>query len=164
MTTDISRPDPLPDYAAWLDRVTATFQAVSYTCRVRLGDAKAAEAVALRVATGLVARPGVFRHWGLPYSGRIAKLAEDGIAEARAGGPVCTGSWPAFRASLDALPVQAQAEIVLTCVDGLSDEELAARWECSPSDAARHRALVHARLRALAEEHGAVITGPPAGR
>lgn len=164
MSNDSTLPSLVPDYAAWLDRLTATYEAVSYTCRVRLGDAVAGEAVALRVATGLVARPGVFRHWGLPYSGRIAKLAEGGIADAAAGRPVCSGSWARFRASLVAVPVDFQSEVILTCVDGLGDEQLALRWRCTPADAARRRERVHACLRALAEEHGAIAVAPPAGR
>ena len=37
------------------------------------------------MVAGLIARPQVFRYFGLPYSGRIAKLAEARLAEAAAG-------------------------------------------------------------------------------
>jgi hypothetical protein len=159
---DVTETELLPEYAEWLDRLTATFDAVSYTCRVRIGDARVAEAVALRVATGLVARPAVFRHWGLPYSGRIAKLAEDGIALADAGLPVCSGSWPDFRRALQALAPGLQADMVATCVEGHGDEALAELWACEPADVAVRRAALLAHLRELAVAHGAVATEKPA--
>jgi len=155
----------LPDYAEWLDRVIATVEAVSYTCRVRLGGgpeaAVAAEAVALRVATGLVARPAVFRHWGLPYSGRIAKLAEAGIADARAGRAVGAGSWPVFRAALAAVPAEHQVCLVATCVEGLADEALAEVWGCDAAAAGARRAETLAHMKELAVRCGddrAVVT------
>ena len=148
-------PDGLtPEYAAWLDRVTATFEAVSYTCRVRLGDRVAGEAVALRVATGLVGRPAVFRHWGLPYSGRIAKLAEAGIADARAGRLVPRGSWSTFRHALTEVPADHQETLVLTCVEGLGDEELAQAWGCGAEAARARRAATIEHLQELAAGHG----------
>lgn len=155
---DVTDTDLLPEYEDWLDRLTATFDAVSYTCRVRLGDARVAEAVALRVATGLVARPAVFRHWGLPYSGRIGKLAEDGIALAEEGRSVCSGSWPDFRRALEALTPGLQADMVATCVEGYGDEQLAALWACDLPTVARRRAALQERMRELALAHGATAT------
>ena len=142
----------VPEYAEWLDRVTATYQAVSYTCRVRLGDAAAAESVAMRVAIGLVARPAVFRHWGLPFSGRIAKLAEDAIADPRTGS--AAGGWAPFRRALAAVPTEAQWTFVLTCVEGLDDEQVAQRCGCDTATAAERRASVLDRMRGLAAGHG----------
>ena len=144
----------VPEYAEWLDRVTATYQAVSYTCRIRLGDAVAGEAVAMRVATGLVARPAVFRHWGLPFSGRIAKLAQDAIADARAGRVMTVGPWAPFRRALAAVPPEAQTMFVLTCVDGLGDDQLAERCGCDRATAEQRRAGVLDHMRALAAGHG----------
>lgn len=148
------QPDLLPDYAEWLARVTATFEAVFYTLRIRLGDAVAAEAVALRVALGLVSRPLVFRHWGLPYSGRIAKLAEDGIVEVREGRLIERGSWPLFRSALAGVPVDHQATLVLTCVEGWSDAELAREWGCDAEAAGARRARTLTLLKDLVENHG----------
>ena len=149
-------PEPglTPEYAEWLDRVTATFEAVSYTCRVRLGDRVAAEAVALRVATGLVARPAVFRHWGLPYSGRIAKLAEDGIADATHGRLVPRGSWAGFRQALGRVPPEHQSTLVLTCVEGHTDDQLADVWGCDAAAAGVRRARTITHMRELALGHG----------
>ena len=143
-----------PEYAAWLDRVTATFDAVSYTCRIRMRDPEAARAVALRVATGLVSRPAVFRHWGLPYSGRIAKLAEDGIADAAAGRLVPRGSWADFRAALLDVTPEDQDTVVLACVEGLDADALAAHWACGVDEAAARRAGTIAHLKELAVRHG----------
>jgi hypothetical protein len=158
-------PALLPDYAEWLERVSATVAAVSYTCRVRLGGgpeaAVAGEAVALRVATGLVARPAVFRHWGLPYSGRIAKLAEAGLADAAAGHAVGRGSWRVFHAALAAVPPEHQETLVATCVEGLGDDDLAAAWGCDPATAGARRAATLAHMKELAVRCGddrAVVT------
>ena len=151
---DGEQPDLLPDYAEWLDRVTATFEAVSYTLRIRLGDAVAAEAVALQVALGLVSRPLVFRHWGLPYSGRIAKLAENGIVEVREGRLVPRGSWPVFRSALASVPVDHQATLVLTCVEGWTDAQLAQEWGCDAEAAGARRARALTHLADLVENHG----------
>ena len=145
----------VPEYAQWLDRVTATYEAVSYTCRVRLGDAVAGEAVAVRVATGLVARPAVFRHWGLPFSGRIAKLAEDAIADTVSGRARDSGDWPGFRHALASVPVQEQTTFVLTCIEGLGDEQVAQRCGCDAETAGRRRANVLDHMRALAVGYGA---------
>jgi DNA-directed RNA polymerase specialized sigma24 family protein len=151
---DAVEPGLVPEYAEWLDRVTATYQAVSYTCRVRLGDSAAAETVAARVATGLVARPAVFRHWGLPFSGRIAKLAEDAIADARAGRAGHVVAWAPFRRALASVPPEAQTTFVLTCVEGLDDEQVARRCGCDTATAGRRRASVLDHMRALAAGHG----------
>jgi hypothetical protein len=154
----------LPDYAAWLERVVATVEAVSYTCRVRLGGgpdaAVAGEAIALRVATGLLARPAVFRHWGLPYSGRIAKLAEAGIADARTGRAVGAGSWPLLHAALASVPHEHQVCFVATCVEGLGDDELVAAWGCDAAAAGTRRARTLAHMKDLAlrcGDHRAVV-------
>jgi hypothetical protein len=151
---DAVEPGLLPEYAEWLDRVTATYEAVSYTCRIRLGDARAGEAVAVRVATGLVARPTVFRHWGLPFSGRIAKLAEDAIADAVPGRGGDPGAWARFRRALASVPAEAQTTFVLTCVEGLGDEQVAQRCGCDAETAGRRRASVLDRMRVLAALHG----------
>lgn len=152
--------DLLPAYAEWLARLTATHDAVAYTCRVRLGDAAAGEAVALHVVRGLVMRPAVFRHWGLPFSGRIAKLAEDAIAGVPSGRPVTTGavSWVAFRAALRGLPADEQSTFVLTCVDGHTDEQLAEHRGCDVALAGAQRAAVLARMRDLAAGVGSEVT------
>ncbi|MDN5856734.1 MAG: hypothetical protein L0K86_28635, partial [Actinomycetia bacterium] len=61
-------PALVAEYAAWLDRVRATYEAVRYTCAHRLADPALAEQVSVQVVAGMVARPAVFRYFGLPYS------------------------------------------------------------------------------------------------
>jgi hypothetical protein len=113
----------LPEYAGWLDRVRATYEAVCYTCRHRLSDPRLAEQVSVQVIAGMVARPGVFRYFGLPYSGRIARLAEARLAEADSGrlARVCT--WAELRDALGAVPPGHQAVLVATCVRGEDADE-----------------------------------------
>ena len=150
----------LPAYAEWLERVTATVEAVSYTCRVRLGDAVVGEAIAVRVAAGLIDRPAVFRHWGLPYSGRIAKLAEDAIDDAVQGLLGATPPWSQLLEALVRVPPHHQRTLVLTCVEGCSDEELAAELCCDAVAAGQHRARAMDHLRGLA----ATFRPPPRAR
>jgi hypothetical protein len=158
----VTTPVPLPAYSAWLERVASTVDAVSYTCRVRLGSATAGDAIALRVAAGLVSRPMVFRYWGLPYSGRIAKLAEAGIASARAGTLGPPGSWPRLREALEQLPPDQQQVMVWTCVEGWSDDEVAAAHGCDAERAAALRADVLARLHAIVARSAEVPAEVPA--
>lgn len=138
------------DYAEWLTRVETTYQAVSYTCRVRLGNAAAGEAVAVRVAEGLLARPRVFRHWGLPFSGRIATLAEDAIAAVARGDPAPSRSWADIRAELAALGAHEQQAVVLVCVEGCTDAELAEALGCDTDAAGARRTGTLDRLRVVA--------------
>ncbi|GLZ48879.1 hypothetical protein Acsp06_50640 [Actinomycetospora sp. NBRC 106375] len=141
-------PEATTPFAEWVRRVATTHDAVAYTCRVRLGDAAAGEAVAAHVVAGLVARPAVFRYWGLPFSGRIARLAEEAIA-AVGTGTLSPPPWPALRRELEALPADVQQVLVWICVDGWSDAELAAALGCGESEAGVHRERTVARLRAL---------------
>jgi hypothetical protein len=108
----------LPEYAHWLDRVRATYEAVCYTVGHRLGDPRLAEQVSVQVVAGMIARPGVFRYSGLPYSGRIARLAEARIAEADEGRLATVCTWAQLRESLAAVPPDHQEVLVATCVHG----------------------------------------------
>jgi hypothetical protein len=119
----------VPEYAHWLERVRATYEAVAYTVGHRLGNPRLGEQVSVQVVAGMVARPGVFRYSGLPYSGRIARLAEARIAEARAGtlARVCT--WTELREALAAVPPVHQHVVVTTCVHGRPADE--AEWEAT---------------------------------
>lgn len=125
------------EYAAWLDRVRATYEAVQYTCAHRLADPTLAEQVAVQVAAGLVSRPSVFRYFGLPYSGRIARLAEARIAEADAGGLATVCVWAELRAQLERMPVRHREVLVVTCVRGGDVEALAAELSCDEAAAER---------------------------
>jgi hypothetical protein len=113
----------LPEYAHWLERVRATYEAVCYTCSHRLADPRLAEQVSVQVVAGMITKPGVFRYSGLPYSGRIARLAEARIAEADAGRLASVCSWAELRAALAAVPPGHQDVLVATCVRGEAADE-----------------------------------------
>lgn len=144
---------PLPDsseYDEWLDRVRSTHAAVQYTCAHRLSDPRLAAPVAVAVAAGLIARPTVFRYFGLPYSGRIARLAEALLAEAEAGtlSPVC--EWSQLEEALRELPAEHRQVLVAVCVRGADLTELAGDLGCDEQAAAARRAATLAYLRDIA--------------
>ena len=150
------------DWDEWLERVHATFQAVRYTCTHRLTDPTLAEPVAVAVAAGLVSRPSVFRYFGLPYSGRIAKLAETLIAEADAGelAPVC--GWPELSGRLERMPRRHRDVLVVTCVRGADTDALAEALGCDPASAEAGRLAMLAFMRELARP-GLPDRAEPAG-
>jgi DNA-directed RNA polymerase specialized sigma24 family protein len=140
----------LPDYQSWIDRVCATHDAIEYTCRHRLRDARLASQVSVQVVAGLVAKPGVFRYYGLPYSGRIARLAEARLAEAAEGRLRSACEWPELLDSLAQVPPEHQRVLVLTCVQGCDDEQLAAAMGCDLAAARAQRANTMTYLQELA--------------
>lgn len=137
-----------PRYAEWLGRVTATYRAVAYTCGHRLHDRELGGRVSAAVVAGLVARPGVFRYQGLPFSGRIATLAEASLAEARQGRLPEGPAWSELRAALARVPPALQDVFVLTCVDGQGAEMVATSLGCAADEA---RARYDAALRLMRE-------------
>lgn len=131
------------EFTEWLDRVCATYQAVEYTCSHRLADPALAEPVAVQVAAGLISRPSVFRYFGLPYSGRIARLAEARIAEAHAGELATVCGWPQLRERMEQIPRAHREVLVVTCVRGADIESLATTLGCdAAAAAARHEAML----------------------
>ncbi len=135
--------DYAPEFDEWLDRIRALFEAVRFTCTHRLADPALAEQVSVQVVAGMVARPAVFRFFGLPFSGRIAKLAEGLIAAADAGelAPVC--GWSELRDRIADLPHEHREPFVVTCLRGGDVEELAAVLSCDEAVAeGRHEAML----------------------
>jgi DNA-directed RNA polymerase specialized sigma24 family protein len=131
------------EFDEWLDRVRATFESVRFTCTHRLADPTLAEQVSVQVVAGMVGRPAVFRYFGLPYSGRIAKLAEARIAEADAGELATVCRWTVLRDRLAALPPEHREALVVTCLRGGDVEELAAVLSCDSATAEyRHEAML----------------------
>ena len=144
------RPDDLAaEWDAWRERVRATYEAVEYTCAHRLADAVLAGPVAVQVVAGLIARPQVFRYFGLPYSGRIAKLAESRLAEAAAGELASVCGWADLSARLDTVPREYRDALVVTCVRGEDDAALAAVRGTDEAAAAAIRAAMLAFVREL---------------
>lgn len=131
------------EFDEWLDRVHALFAAVRYTCAHRLADPSLAEQVSVQVVAGMVARPSVFRYFGLPFSGRIAKLAEGLIADADAGELATVCGWPELRDRIANLPHEHREALVVTCLRGGDVEELAAVLSCDGAAAGyRHEAML----------------------
>lgn len=131
------------EFDEWLERVRATFESVRYTCAYRLADPALAEQVSVQVVAGMVARPAVFRYFGLPYSGRIAKLAEAHIAEADAGELATVCRWDELRDRLTELPAEHREALVVTCLRGGDVEELAAVLSCDSAVAEfRHESML----------------------
>jgi hypothetical protein len=135
--------DRADEFDEWLGRVGALFEAVRFTCTHRLADPSLAEQVSVQVVAGMVARPAVFRYFGLPFSGRIAKLAEGLIATADAGelAPVC--GWPELRDRIADLAPEHREVFVVTCLRGGDVQELAAALSCDEAVAeGRHEAML----------------------
>jgi hypothetical protein len=138
------------EFAAWLDRVSATFAAVRYTCSHRLAEPALAEQVGVQVVAGMVARPAVFRYFGLPFSGRIARLAEARIAEADAGELATVCGWTGIWERLVALPDEHRVTLVVTCVRGGDLGDLAVALACDEAGAGAASAALLAHMTELA--------------
>lgn len=138
------------EFAEWLERIRSTYEAVRYTCSHRLTDPGLADQVAVQVAAGLVSRPMVFRYFGLPYSGRIASLAEARIAEARAGELATVCEWQELRSRLHAIPRDHREVLVAVCVRGEDVETLAEGLGCDEHGAARRKASTLDFMRTVA--------------
>ena len=151
-----------PEYETWLERVRATYEAVGYTCGHRLHDHELGARVSPAVVAGLVTRPGVFRYQGLPYSGRIAVLAEARLAEAAAGRLESGPDWSQLLAALTQVPPDIQDVFVLACVHGQQAGEIAATLGCDRDAASRRR---EDALRLIGEigKSGVFHTAAPGG-
>ncbi len=131
------------EFDQWLDRLGALYEAVRFTCTHRLADPELAEQVSVQVVAGMVARPAVFRYFGLPFSGRIAQLAEGLIVTADAGELATVCTWPELRDRLAGLPHGHREAFVVTCLRGGDVEELAAVLSCDEAVAeGRHEAML----------------------
>jgi len=124
--------DLLPTYEGWLERLSATYRSVAYCCFHRLRDREAAECVSVEVVAEMLARPKVFRYFGLPFSGQIARLAEPRIArlqrEKQQGkaGEDAKEEWQRLFSRLRGLSREHQEVFALAYVEGHSDTEIAA--------------------------------------
>ncbi|MDQ3363346.1 MAG: hypothetical protein M3534_17135, partial [Actinomycetota bacterium] len=148
-----SEQDLLPGYEEWLERLSATYNAVAYCCRYRLRDRVAAECVSAEVVAEMLARPKVFGYYGLPFSGQIGRLAEPRIARARQGTPVVVGDsdWEELFARLRGISKEYQEVFVLTCIEGHADPEIAAALGCDEDTAKLRRENTMSLLRELSE-------------
>jgi len=146
--------DLLPEYEEWLQRLSATYRSVAYCCFHRLRDREAAERVSVEVVAEMLARPKVFRYFGLPFSGQIGRLAEPRIDRARQGTTVersGDASWQELLIRLRGLPEEYQAVFVLTCIEGHADPEVAGALGCNEDTAKLRRENTMDLLRELSE-------------
>lgn len=134
-----SEQDLLPEYEEWLERLSATYNSVAHCCRYRLRDRAAAEGVSMEVVAEMLARPKVFRYFGLPFSGQLATLAEPRIARIQQG--MAMGGnmdWQELLVRLRSIPKERQEVFLLTCIEGYTDPDVAATLGCD-EDVARLR-------------------------
>jgi hypothetical protein len=160
-STDDGQHEHIPDYAQWLVRISQTYEAVANCCYARLRDRAVAEEASTEVIAGLLARPMVWRFYGLPFSGRVAMLTEKALAAAneRARPGAGRGGWIELRSSLARISQESQEVFVMTCVDGYGDPELAGALGCEEEDAKRRRDAMLQELRELSSR-----TLSPTGR
>lgn len=143
----------VPDeYEEWLERLRSTYEAVSFTCVHRLGDRTLADQVSAQVVVGMLAKPGVFRFFGLPFSARIGHLAEDRIAAAKAGELGPPVDWTTVLRELRALPRLERRVFVLSCVHGHELPEIAANLGASLGTVREIRDQVLRHMRGIAGE------------
>ena len=139
------------EFGQWLQRLVSTYDAITYTCRYRVGDRELAREVGFRVLAGMIGSPQVFAHHGLPYSGRIGRLAEPLIAEARQGhlavGPA--DQWPGVLHQLRQMPTDVRDVAVATWVLGHKGDALGAFLGCDRETAERRRQHALGWVRAL---------------
>lgn len=155
-----SEQDLLPGYEEWLERLSATYGSVAHCCRYRLQDHAAAEGVSMEVVAEMLARPKVFRYFGLPFSGQLATLAEPRIARVRQGIAVGGGmDWRDLLVLLRGVSREHQEVFVLTCIEGYSDPEIAGVLGCDEGTARLRREKTLDLLRGFSES---VV--PPARR
>ena len=144
--------DLLPGYEEWLERLTATYNAIAYCCFHRLRDRKAAECVSAEVVAEMLARPKVFGYYGLPFSGQIGRLAEPRIARAKQETTVVGDpGWQELLDRLRSVSKEHQEVFVLTCIEGYTDPEVASALDCD-EDTARLRQENTMNLRQMLSE------------
>jgi hypothetical protein len=152
--------DLLPGYEEWLERLLATYGSVAHCCRYRLQDRAAAENVSIEVVAEMLARPKVFRYFGLPFSGQLAKLAEPRIAQVQQGVPVGGNTdWQELFVRLRSVSREHQEVFLLTCIEGYTDPEVAVALGCNEDETRLRRENVMGLLQELSES---VLA--PAGR
>jgi hypothetical protein len=144
--------DLLPGYEEWLERLSATYGSVAHCCRYRLQDRAAAESVSMEVVAEMLARPKVFRYFGLPFSGQLATLAEPRIARVRQGIPIGGNmDWQEFLVRLRGVSKESQEIFLLTCIEGYTDSDIAVTLGCDEDAARLRRESTMDLLRELSE-------------
>jgi hypothetical protein len=135
------------EFAEWVYRLQCTYRAVAFTCRHRLSNPAHAESLAVWVVAGLLERPTVFRYFGLPFSGRIAALAENMLAEAEAGNPPAPADWSELENRVLSIPDHHRKVLISVCLNGDDIDTLAAKLGCDTEEAIRRRTALIGYMR-----------------
>jgi hypothetical protein len=139
-SSDIETVGPVEvEYAEWVDRLKATYESVAFCCWHRIGDRRLGDEVSAQVVAGLVEKPKIFKYFGLPFSGRIARLAERGIEKAKAGSLVAGQGWDALIVQVNDAPLEHREVLVYGFLYDADDDELAAALRCDVDAAVERR-------------------------
>ena len=137
MTEELDPVDAL--YQDWVVRLEALYESVSFCCWHRLRDRDVADEISAQVVAGLVGKPKVFKYFGLPFSGRVARLTERGIADAQSGELVAGHGWAPLMDGIRAAPPEQREVLAYAWLDERDDAELAIELRCDLETAARRR-------------------------
>lgn len=141
------------EFEGWVRRLEMTYRAVRYTCGHRLGDLDAGGRISAHVVASMLAKPNVFRYSGLPFSGRIARVAEPMLLAAAADpasfdpGPPTT--WAQIEDGVRALPTAARHAFVGLIVLDSTEDDLAAVLGMTVADLRADHAVALQHLRGL---------------
>lgn len=158
---DVHRPEVEVGYEEWLERLDALYRSVSFCCWHRIGDRLLADEIAAQVVAGLVAKPRIFKYFGLPFSGRVARLTERGIADARNGTLSRGRGWDRLVADLRSVPPEERQMLVIGWLDGRDDGEVAALLSLDVDTVRAQRAASEEFWRGLAATALPPIVDPP---
>jgi hypothetical protein len=147
-TLTVEPPTVVPAYLAWLERFEATYRSVAFCCWHRLGDQALADQVSALVVSALLSRPRIFRQWGLPYSGRLAHLAEEQIAAAKAERLLPGNDWDHLLTELLAFDELEQQAFVMVCIEAFDDHQIARELACEVPEVVALRKRLTTRLSA----------------
>jgi hypothetical protein len=126
-------------YQDWIVRLEALYESVSFCCWHRLGDREVADEISAQVVAGLVGKPKIFKYFGLPFSGRVARLTERGIADAQNGQMSAGRGWAPLVEAIRTAPTEHREVLVLAWLDERDDTALAAELGCDVETAQRRR-------------------------
>ena len=126
-------------YQDWIVRLRALYESVSFCCWHRLGDRDTADEISAQVVAGLVGKPKVFKYFGLPFSGRVARLTERGIADAQHGELGAGRGWDPLEEAIRSAPVEQREVLVHAWLNELDGADLAIELRCDEETAARRQ-------------------------
>ncbi|QTI68360.1 hypothetical protein [Gordonia polyisoprenivorans] len=146
------------EFESWVTRLEMTYRAVRYTCGHRLGDLDAGGRIAAQVVASMLARPKVFRYSGLPFSGRIARVAEPLLVAAATDparfDPGSPSTWAQIEDGVRAMPQAARHAFIGLIVLDSGEEDLAASLGTTVTSLRSDHAAALEHLRTLTGDVG----------